>query len=188
MNKLCYPLMLFCTLLVSACVQTVQPTDKDQVRQSQLAISSVRDMPISYAKGAKFSLSPKFINASFSQAEQASIYESYSKAINQALLAAGYQPSDNGQGEFTVVYGLALQQDLPDSKISEEFGVLPGLSSAERLEKGSFLIYIEDNITNQRIWRGAVQGFVHQDFSPAQREQRAVTVVNSVLSSFLSMK
>ncbi|WP_258872169.1 DUF4136 domain-containing protein [Thalassotalea euphylliae] len=174
-------------------MQTVQPADKDQAKQSQLAISSVRDMPISYAKGAKFSLSPKFINASFSQAEQASIYESYSKAVNQALLAAGYQPSNNQpsnnqQAEFTVVFGLALQQDLPDSKISEEFGVLPGLSSAERLEKGSFLIYIEDNITNQRIWRGAVQGFVHQDFSPAQREQRAVTVVNSVLSSFLSMK
>lgn len=187
--KYCHLVLLLLVLLAAGCVQLNQAQTGAQVdKQTQLAISAVRDLPNSFAKGDAFTIVPTFVDSSVINTEQTAIYQAYGEAIASALQLAGYQQSANEQSDFTVVYGLALQQDLSDTAISENLGVLPGLSSAERLEKGSFLIYIEDSVTNQRIWRGAVQGFVHQDFSRAQREQRAVTIVNSVLSSFLNEK
>ncbi|REL28385.1 DUF4136 domain-containing protein [Thalassotalea euphylliae] len=189
MMKYCHLVLLLLVLLAAGCVQLNQAQTGAQVdKQTQLAISAVRDLPNSFAKGDAFTIVPTFVDSSVINTEQTAIYQAYGEAIASALQLAGYQQSANEQSDFTVVYGLALQQDLSDTAISENLGVLPGLSSAERLEKGSFLIYIEDSVTNQRIWRGAVQGFVHQDFSRAQREQRAVTIVNSVLSSFLNEK
>lgn len=202
--KYCHLVLLLLVLLTAGCVQINDAQTPMQAdKQAQLAISAVRDLPNSFAKGSTFTVVPKFVDAEPAGAEQAAIYRAYGGAITNALELAGYQQSatkradtklsgklqvENVQADFSVVYGLALQDDLSDAVISEKFGVLPDLSSAERLEKGSFLIYIEDSVTNQRIWRGAVQGFVHQDFSQAQREQRAVTIVNSVLSSFLNEK
>ena len=212
--KYCHLVLLLLVLLTAGCVQINDAqTSVKADKQAQLAISAVRDLPNSFAKGSTFTVVPKFVDAEPAGSEQAAIYRAYGGAITNALELADYQQSatkradtelsgklqvenvqaenvqaENVQADFSVVYGLALQDDLSDSVISEKFGVLPGLSSAERLEKGSFLIYIEDSVTNQRIWRGAVQGFVHQDFSQAQREQRAVTIVNSVLSSFLNEK
>ena len=201
--------LLLLVLLTASCVQINDAQTSLQAdKQAQLVISAVRDLPNSFAKGSTFTVVPKFADIKPTGAEQAAIYQAYGEAITNALELAGYQQSttkradtelsgsiqvenvkaENVQADFSVVYGLALQDDLSDSVISEKFGVLPDLSSAERLEKGSFLIYIEDSVTNQRIWRGAVQGFVNQDFSQAQREQRTVTIVNSVLSSFFNEK
>ena len=112
-------------------------------------------------------------------------YNMYAKAITQVLTAAGYQHVDNGQVDFEVGYGLALSADLSDSAISEKFGVSPGLHGQATLEKGSFLIYIEDSASQQRVWRGVAQGFVHDEYNNEQRVQRAINTVNHIVSRFV---
>ena len=37
-----------------------------------------------------------------------------------------------------------------------------------------------------RVWRGAVQGFVQEDYSLAQREKRINNVVTMVLAQFFA--
>jgi len=58
------------------------------------------------------------------------------------------------------------------------------LPEKSNLKKGSFLIYIEDAITGQRVWRGIAQGFVHNKLTPEQRRQRTATVVANVMTQF----
>ena len=77
-----------------------------------------------------------------------------------------------------------LSKDLSDENISEKFGVTPGLSENAKLEKGSFLMYVEDANSKQRVWRGAVQGFVQENFSSAERKERTEDVVKMILAQF----
>ena len=70
---------LFSSLLVSACVTV--PLDP-QVNKNQLAISSVRDIPISYSAGSQFSLAPKYVEETSLKAEQTqAVYKLYADAI-----------------------------------------------------------------------------------------------------------
>jgi len=59
-----------------------------------------------------------------------------------------------------------------------------GVINSEGLDKGSFLIYIEDVATGQKVWRGAAQGFVHDDLNEGQRQQRAADIVANVMKQF----
>ena len=86
--------------------------------------------------------------------------------------------------DFYVGFGVALSKDLSDKNISDKFGVTPGLSENALFEKGSFLIYVEDAKSNQRVWRGAVQGFVQENFNSAERKERTEAVVKMILLQF----
>lgn len=176
---------LFVMLLSSwgliGCVQMVP-----EYNNNQLAISSVRDLPISYPKGSLFLLSPKYVIETSLKAEQTqAIYQIYSKAIVSDLTKNGYM---NGQAmqktAFYVGFGIALSDDFSDEKINKKFGVTPGLPEKADVKKGSFLIYIEDAITGQRVWRGIAQGFANNQLTPEQRQQRATKIVANVMKQF----
>jgi Domain of unknown function (DUF4136) len=174
---------LFSCLFVSACVTVPQ---EKQVNKNQLAISSVRDIPISYAPGSQFSLAPKYVKETSLKPEQTqAVYKLYANAIITDLKKHGYKNTEDASSSvFHVGFGIALASDLSDKDINDKFGITPGLPSNDELKKGSFLIYIEDALTGKKVWRGAVQGFAHEDMSETEREQRTATVVNRVMKQF----
>jgi len=171
------------SLLVSACVTVPQ---EPQLNKNQLAISSVRDIPLSYSQGSQFSLAPKYVKETSLKPEQTqSVYKLYADAIIADLNNHGFKNTDDSANSaFHVGFGIALASDLSDKTISDKFGITPGLPSNDELKKGSFLIYIEDARTGKTIWRGAAQGFAHEDINEAERVQRAETIVARVMKQF----
>lgn len=175
--------LVIITLTLSACVQV---TSETKPRNSQLAISSVRDLPVAYPQGSLFSLSPKYIKDTSLQAKQTqSIYHTYTNVIINDLQKNGFVTALTGQHPaFHVGFGIALSDDFSDEKINDKFGVTPGLPQKSDLTRGSFLIYIEDAATGQRVWRGIAQGFANTELTPKQRQQRAAIVVANVMKQF----
>ncbi len=171
------------SLFLSACVAVTQAP---QVNENQLAISSVRDIPISYSPGSQFSLAPKYVEETSLKAKQTqAIYNIYADAIVADLSSHGFKSTTaSANSAFHVGFGIALASDLPDKTINDKFGITPGLPGSDDLKKGSFLIYIEDVHTGKKVWRGAVQGFAHEDSDVAQKEQRAAKIVSRVMKQF----
>lgn len=176
-------IVLLSSLFITACVTVPQ---EPQVNKNQLAISSVRDIPISYLVGSKFSLAPKYVKETSLKAEQTQkVYKLYADAIVADLKEHGFtENSDPRVAEFHVGFGIALASDLSDKTINEKFGITPGLPSNDELKKGSFLVYIEDAQTGQKVWRGAAQGFAHEELDESQRQQRAASIVKRVMNQF----
>ncbi|PKI14085.1 DUF4136 domain-containing protein [Colwellia sp. 12G3] len=184
MNKnISLAIALFSSLFVSACVTVPQET---QVNKNQLAISSVRDIPISYSQGSQFSLAPKYVAETSLKAEQTqAIYKLYADAIVADLNNHGFKnTAEVKDSVFYVGFGIALASDLSDETINAEFGITPGLPSNNALKKGSFLIYIEDASTGKKVWRGAAQGFAHENNSEEERAQRTASIVSRVMFQF----
>ncbi len=153
---------------------------------NQLAISSINDKTITYQKNSLFALDPKHIKkTSLKPSETQAIYKRYADAIISDLTRNGFKYSkDYNNSNFHVGFGLALTTDLPDQTINEKFGLSPGLNNDQGLTKGSFLIYVEDALTGESVWRGVVQGFVHEDSKASEKSQRAAVIVNKVLQQF----
>lgn len=170
-------------LFISSCV-TVPPAPL--VNKNQLAISSVRDIPMTYAQGSLFSLAPKYVEQTLLKASQTqTVYKLYADTIIADLTLHGFNhTTEVKKSAFYVGFGLALSTDLPDKTINEKFGITPGLTSNNELKKGSFLIYITDARTGKKVWRGAAQGFVHSDDNESQQEQRAAAIVSRVMDQF----
>jgi len=177
--------LVFATVVLTlfACVQVITGP---VANKNQLAITSVRDMPIHYAVNSLFSLSPKYVKDTSLKAEQTQmIYRIYTDAIISDLKENGFtNTSTPKQAAFHVGFGIALANDLSDEKIIKKFGITPGLSEQKNSKKGSFLIYIEDVKTGARVWRGIAQGFAHKELSQEQRKKRATVVVSSVMQQF----
>ncbi len=178
---------LLISITLPACVQVQSEVKREN---KQLAISSVRDAPLTYAKGSTFSLLPHYAKQSSLNAKQTqTVYALYNDTINKNLQENGYQTAEKNQPvAFHVGFGIALSSDFSDENINEKFGVLPGLQDKQSLQKGSFLIYIEDTASGAIIWRGAVQGFAHEQLSVEQRKQRTISIVASVMQQFYQTK
>ena len=176
-------MLVIITLELSACVQV---TPEPKKNNSQLAISSVRDLPFTYPPKSLFSLSPKYVKETSLKAKQTqAVYQLFTNTIVNDLQQNGFEITPKGQqAAFHVGFGIAMSDDLSDEKINKKFGVSPGLPEKDDLTKGSFLIYIEDAVTGQRVWRGAAQGFAHEGVTMEQRQQRTAVIVASVMKQF----
>jgi len=170
-------------LVINGCVVIV---DQPKQSSSQLAVSSVWDKPVKFSAHDKFSLSPHYLEqVNQSHPEIKSVYHAYYQSIVTKLIQHGFQ-MNNDQADYNIVFGIALADDLNDELISKHFGVTPGLSTHNDSLKGSFMVYVEDSVSKQRIWRGTVQGFVQENYSSEQRKQRVGKVVSMVFEQFLN--
>jgi len=182
--------LIFSLVFASVLAGCVQVTEEYPMRKTQLAVSSARDLPMTFPSGSKFALSPKYLKeASIKPDQLQKIYNLYSNEIIEDFTSKGYLLATAGQSvDFYVGFGVALSEDLSDKKINEKFGVSPGLSESSDNEKGSFLIYVDDATTGQRIWRGTAQGFVQNDFTAEQRKERVAKVVDMLLAQYHQSK
>jgi len=176
-------ILVITSLISTACVQVPVTTNS---KANQLAITSVRDLPLTYPQGSLFSLSPKYVKETSLKGEQIqAIYRLYTNAIVNELHNNGFSSAATAQqADFYVGFGIAFSEDFSDDQLSKKFGITPGLPEQSNLKKGSFLIYIEDATTGQRVWRGVAQGFAHQELSDEQRQQRSAVIVSSVMQQF----
>lgn len=174
---------LLTSLLSVGCVQV--PQEQPKIR-TNLSISSVRDIPVSYAPGSQFSLIPRYAKETSLNLQQTQgVYQLYGDAIITNLEQHAFKHhSDSSTVDFYVGFGLALSIDFSDQELIEKFGVTPGLSNSDVLEKGSMLIYIKDARTGKNVWRGVAQGFVHEDLSKEQRQRRIAEIINRMMKQF----
>ncbi len=176
-------LLLFTISMLMGCVQVPM---NNAHRVSNLAVSSVWDTAIKFGSGSRYSISPLHLDKVASKTgEIKSAYQDYANGIKNNLNSYGYQevPSDD-TAAFHVSFILALAEDLDDQTISEQFGITPGLQESEGLNKGSILISITDANTAQRIWHGAIQGFVQEEATDQERAKRRAYVINMALAQF----
>jgi hypothetical protein len=176
-------LLLLIAFILVGCVQVPMNSER---RASNLAVTSVRDAPIKFTPGSRYSISPQHFDKVSSKAgEIRNIYQDYAKEIRNNLNNYGYQEvQDANSAEFHVKFALALSEDLDDKTINKKFGITPGLQESKGLNKGSMLISITDAKTQRRIWHGAIQGFVQEEATEQEREQRREYVINMVLTQF----
>jgi hypothetical protein len=176
-------LLLLVVSVLTACVQV--PANNDS-RVSNLAVTSVWDTPTKFSTGSKFSISLQRLNSVAIKNEAINnAYQLYSDGIESNLHSRGYQKALNASSAaFHVKFILALSEDLDDQAISEQFGITPGLQDSKDLNKGSFLISIIDVNTGQRVWHGAIQGFVQEETTELEKAQRRSYVINMVLAQF----
>jgi hypothetical protein len=174
---------LLTSLLAIGCVQV--PPEQPKMR-TKLAISSVRDIPVSYAQGSRFSLESKHAKETLLKPHQTqAVYQLYADAIITDLEEHAFKnQNDSSSVDFYVGFGVALAINLSEQTIIEKFGVTPGLPNSDVLEKGSFLIYIKDTRTGKIVWRGVAQGFVHKELNKEQRQQRTAEIVDRVMRQF----
>ncbi|MCJ8319246.1 MAG: DUF4136 domain-containing protein [Colwellia sp.] len=187
MTQLTLILPLILASVLAGCVQVIE---EYPMRKTQLAVSSTRDLPITFPSGSKFALSPKYLKEASIKPEQLqNIYKLYSNEIIADFTSEGFLLARTDQRvDFYVGFGVALSEDLSDETINEKFGVSPGLPENSENEKGSFLIYVDDATTGQRIWRGTAQGFVQNDFTAEQRKERVARVVDMLLAQYHNSK
>ena len=76
MNQLVKACLVGVSLVgLSACVQV---TEEVNTKSSQVAVSSVRDLPITYPTGSTFALSPKYLeHVSLKQQQVKDVYNTY---------------------------------------------------------------------------------------------------------------
>lgn len=175
--------LLLVAAFLTACVQVPVNTD---TKVSNLAVTSVWDIPTKFPVGAKYSISPQHLKkVSNKKGEIKNAYQRYADAIKANFDEHGFQEASNTDtAEFYVRFVLALSEDLDDKTISEKFGITPGLQESQELYKGSILVAINDAKTGQRIWHGAIQGFVQEEATEQEREKRRRYVLNMVLAQF----
>ena len=154
-------LALFSCLYVSACVTVPQ---EKQINKNQLAISSVRDIPISYPLGSLFSLAPKYVKeTSLKPAQTQTVYKLYANAIIADLKTHGYKNTEDASSSvFHVGFGIALASDLSDEVINDKFGITPGLLEIilyrnVRMHKIGFLF---SYLLHGPIWFNATKSIV----------------------------
>lgn len=175
--------LLFVAASLTACVQV--PVNSD-TKVSNLAVTSVWDIPTQFSQGTKYSISPQHLRKVKNRTgEIKNAYQQYANAIKANLNEHGFQEIQGSDiAELHIQFVLALSEDLDDSRIAEEFGITPGLQESQGLDKGSILIEITDAKTEQRIWHGVIQGFIQEDATEQERQQRRRYLLNMVLAQF----
>ena len=89
---------------------------------------------------------------------------------------------------YAIAYTAALESSLDDTAIIRRFGLLPGNSQVPKndanIEKGSLIIYVFNNKTDEIVWRSAAQVSVKFDTPAKQRKERVQRVIAKMFQTF----
>jgi hypothetical protein len=98
-----------------------------------------------------------------------------------------YVDSVNG-ARYAIAYTAALESSLDDIAIIRRFGLSPGNSQVPKndsnIEKGSLIIYVFENKTNDIVWRSAAQVSVLFDMPVEERKARIERVLAEMFQTF----
>lgn len=173
---------------VSCVTETVD--SPNSMRFSDAAVIAVQDPNISVIKGSTFAWLPEAVH--FYEDERlanAPIKSLIEKEIVKNMLAKQMVMVESANGaKYAIAYTAALESSLDDSAIIRRFGLLPGNSQVPQddsnIEKGTLIIYVFENRTNDVIWRSAAQVGVKFDTSDAERKQRVERVLAEMFQTF----
>jgi len=173
---------------VSCVTETIN--SPGSMRFSESAIIAVQDPNIFVTKGSTIAWLPEAVHFyKDKRLENAPIKKLIEKDIVKNLLDKGLILVESANGaRYAVAYTAALESSLDDSAIIRHFGLLPGNSQVPKsdtnVEKGTLIIYIFENDTQDIVWRSAAQVGVEFDTSVAERKARIDSVLKEMFKTF----
>ncbi len=181
--------IIFISVLTVSCVTETVATSPS-MRFSDVAVVSVQDSTASVASGSTFSWSPEAVR--FYKDERlgnAPIKLLIENEIVKNLKVKEMKFVDSANGaSYAIAYTAALESSLDDTTIIRRFGLLPGNSQVPQndssVEKGSLIIYLFNNKTDEIVWRSAAQVSVKFDTPAKQRKERVERVIAKMFQTF----
>lgn len=176
------------SVLTASCVTEVQQSPA--MSFSDTSVISVYDPDTAIAAGSTIAWLPEAVH----YYKDDRIKDAQLKSLIEEQIVASLKlknmnlvESVNG-ARYAIAYTAALASSLDDDAIIRRFGLLPGNAQIPdydaNIEKGSLIIYVYDNRTDQVIWRSAAQAGVKFDMPTQERKQRMARVVEEMFLSF----
>ena len=181
--------ILFASLVIASCV-TETIDSPNSMKFSDTAVIAVQDPNVFVTRGATFAWLPEAVRFyKDERLENAPIKALIEKEIIKNLLAKEVILVESVNGaKFSIAYTAALESSLDDSAIIRRFGLLPGNSQVPKndsnIEKGSLIIYVYENKTQDIVWRSASQVSVAFDMPIDERKVRVERVMAEMFQTF----
>ncbi len=189
-NPLCkFACILLVSLITVSCV-TETVDSPDSMKFSDTAIIAVQDPNIFVTRGSTFAWLPEAVHFyNDERLANAPVKALIEKEIIKNLLARELILVESVNGaRYAIAYTAALESSLDDTAIIRRFGLLPGNSQVPKddsnIEKGSLIIYMFENKTNDIVWRSAAQVGVEFDMPVDERKKRVERVLAEMFQTF----
>lgn len=189
-NTLVYRVAFITLISVLAASCVTETVESPGMKFPDTAVISVQDPNIFVTKGSTIAWLPEAVRFyEDERLQNAPVRSLIEKEIVKNLIAKEmiYVDSVNG-ARFAIAYTAALESSLDDTAIIRKFGLLPGNSQVPKgdanVEKGSLIIYVFENKTNDIVWRSASQVSVKFDMPMEERKARVERVLAEMFQSF----
>jgi len=181
--------IVLASLAISSCVtETVE--SPNSMKFSDTALIAVQDPNAFVTKGSTIAWLPDAVHFyEDERLENAPVRALIEKEIVKNLLEKEMILVESVAGsKYAIAYTAALESSLDDSAIIRRFGLMPGNSQVPQddsnIEKGSLIVYIFENSSNDVIWRSAAQVGVKFDMPAEERKQRVQRVLAEMFQTF----
>lgn len=189
-NTLVYRFAFIALVSVLAVSCVTETVESPGMKFPDTAVVSVQDPNIFVTKGSTIAWLPEAVRFyEDERLQNAPVRSLIEKEIVKNLIAKEmiYVDSVNG-AKFAIAYTAALESSLDDTAIIRKFGLLPGNSQVPggdaNIEKGTLIIYVFENKTNDIVWRSASQVSVKFDMPMEERKARVERVLAEMFQSF----
>ena len=179
-------------LSVSCVTETVE--SPSSMRFSDTAVISVQDPGVSIMAGSTFAWLPEAVRYyKDERLKDAPVKSLIEKEIvdNLKQKQMNFVESVNG-AQYSIAYTAALESSLDDAAIIRRFGLLPGNTQVPQgdsnVEKGTLIVYVFNNKTDEIVWRSAAQVSVKFDTTAEQRNERVKRVIAQIFQTFPAAK
>ena len=180
--------VLLASIALASCV--TETTESPSMKFSDAAVIAVQDPNIFVSKGSTFAWLPEAVR--FYEDERlanAPVKSLIEKEIIKNMLAKEMVLVESVNGaKYAIAYTAALESSLDDTAIIRRFGLLPGNSQVPQddsnIEKGTLIIYVFENRSNDVVWRSAAQVSVEFDMPADERKQRVERVLAEMFQTF----
>ena len=189
-NQLCKYSCVFLVSLVAASCVTETVDSANAMKFSNAAVVAVQDPNVFVTKGSTFAWLPEAVHFyDDKRLENAPVKALIEKEIIKNLLAREMILVESVNGaKFAIAYTAALESSLDDTAIVRRFGLSPGNSQVPKddsnIEKGSLIIYVFENKTNDIVWRSAAQAGVAFDMTMDERKASIERVLAEMFQTF----
>jgi hypothetical protein len=189
-NTLVYRFAFIALVSVLAVSCVTETVESPGMKFPDTAVISVQDPNIFVTKGSTIAWLPEAVRFyEDERLQNAPVRSLIEKEIVKNLIAKEmiYVDSVNG-ARYAIAYTAALESSLDDTAIIRKFGLLPGNSQVPEgdanIEKGTLIIYVFENKTNDIVWRSASQVSVKFDMPMEERKARVERVLAEMFQSF----
>lgn len=185
--------IIFISVLTASCVtETIEKSPS--MRFSGAAVIAVQDPNVSVAKASTFA----WLTEAVRFYEDERLENEPVKALIEDEIVKNLMAKEmvlvesTKQSKYAIAFTAALESSLDDTAIVSRFGLMPGNSQVpkndDNVEKGSLIIYVFDNKTDDVIWRSAAQVGVQFDMSVEQRRAGMERVIAEMFQTFPAEK